>query len=128
MTRHRRLSAFSAGFAALALIVAACGGDDSGSDDNTTETSAASSETTAGGSTETTAGGSTETTAGGTEEVPEGGTLVIGAEQEGDCIDWISSCAGTSWTLLDGRFADDAARVRHREGRRRLGLRRRASC
>ena len=100
LTRNRRLSAFSAGFAALALIVAACGGDDSGSSNDTTATTTAggSTETTAGGSTETTAGGSTETTAGGSEAVPAGGTLVIGMEQEGDCMDWISSCAGTSWT------------------------------
>lgn len=65
MTRHRRLFAFSAGFAALALVVAACGGDDKGSSD--------------------------DTTAGG-------GTLVIGMEQEGDCMDWMGSCGGTSWT------------------------------
>lgn len=26
-----------------------------------------------------------------------GGTLAIGAEQEPDCLDWISSCAGSSW-------------------------------
>jgi peptide/nickel transport system substrate-binding protein len=29
----------------------------------------------------------------------EGGTLVLGAEQEPDCADWISSCAGASWGL-----------------------------
>jgi peptide/nickel transport system substrate-binding protein len=30
--------------------------------------------------------------------IPSGeGTLVIGAEQEPDCADWISSCAGASW-------------------------------
>ncbi len=29
--------------------------------------------------------------------VPQGGTLVVGAEQEPDCLDWISSCAGSSW-------------------------------
>lgn len=27
----------------------------------------------------------------------KGGTLVIGAEQEPDCADWIGSCAGSSW-------------------------------
>jgi len=26
-----------------------------------------------------------------------GGTLIIGAEQEPDCMDWIASCAGSSW-------------------------------
>lgn len=30
-------------------------------------------------------------------DVPAGGDLVIGAEQEPDCVDWISSCAGSSW-------------------------------
>ncbi|MGH9276509.1 MAG: ABC transporter substrate-binding protein [Acidimicrobiales bacterium] len=30
-------------------------------------------------------------------EVPTGGTLVLAAEQEGDCTDWIGSCGGTSW-------------------------------
>lgn len=29
--------------------------------------------------------------------VPNGGTLVIGAEQEPDCADWIDNCAGASW-------------------------------
>jgi peptide/nickel transport system substrate-binding protein len=29
--------------------------------------------------------------------VPAGGTLVIGAEQEPDCVDWIGSCSGSSW-------------------------------
>lgn len=31
------------------------------------------------------------------EEVPTGGTLVIGAEQEPDCTDWIGTCGGSSW-------------------------------
>ena len=39
------------------------------------------------------AGGSSSSSA----EVPKGGTLVIGAEQEPDCLDWISSCAASSW-------------------------------
>ena len=29
--------------------------------------------------------------------VPNGGTLVLGAEQEPDCADWIGSCGGSSW-------------------------------
>jgi peptide/nickel transport system substrate-binding protein len=29
--------------------------------------------------------------------VPKGGTLVIGAEQEPDCMDWIGTCSGSSW-------------------------------
>jgi len=39
----------------------------------------------------------TATTATTQANVPQGGTLVIGAEQEPDCLDWISSCAGSSW-------------------------------
>ncbi|MFZ4812852.1 MAG: hypothetical protein ACOYL9_16045, partial [Ilumatobacteraceae bacterium] len=27
----------------------------------------------------------------------QGGTIVIGAEQEPDCIDWIATCAGSIW-------------------------------
>lgn len=29
--------------------------------------------------------------------VPNGGTLVVGAEQEPDCFDWIGGCSGSSW-------------------------------
>jgi peptide/nickel transport system substrate-binding protein len=29
--------------------------------------------------------------------VPKGGTLVIGAEQEPDCLDFIGSCSGSTW-------------------------------
>ena len=29
--------------------------------------------------------------------VPKGGTLVIGAEQEPDCMDWIATCSGSTW-------------------------------
>jgi peptide/nickel transport system substrate-binding protein len=58
-------------FLGLSLIAAGCGDDDEG--------------------------GSDEETDGTEEEVPEGGDLVIGAEQEPDCIDWMSSCAGSSW-------------------------------
>jgi peptide/nickel transport system substrate-binding protein len=60
----------------VALVAAACGGG--------------------GGKKEEQVGGATtETTA--AAEVPRGGTLVLGAEQEPDCADWISSCAGASW-------------------------------
>jgi peptide/nickel transport system substrate-binding protein len=57
--------------AVLALVAAACGNDDE-----------------KGGTSDT-----TETTA----KAVKGGTLVLGAEQEPDCADWISSCAGASW-------------------------------
>lgn len=73
--RHiRRSSWLIALLLVLALVAAACGDDD---DDEG-------------------AGGQTDTTV-SQEEVPEGGTLVIGAEQEGDCLDWVGSCSGASW-------------------------------
>jgi len=31
------------------------------------------------------------------DDAPTGGELVIAAEQEPDCMDWIASCAGASW-------------------------------
>jgi peptide/nickel transport system substrate-binding protein len=34
---------------------------------------------------------------GGDESASPEKTLVIGAEQEGDCADWMGSCGGTSW-------------------------------
>jgi peptide/nickel transport system substrate-binding protein len=51
------------------LVAAACGGG--GGEKTTTETTAANT--------------------------PKGGTLVISAEQEPDCVDWIGSCSGASW-------------------------------
>ena len=55
----------------MALVAGACGGDDDdeGAQPGTTQA----------------------------QEVPTGGTLVFGAEQEGDCMDWMGSCAGASW-------------------------------
>ncbi len=60
---------------AAALALAACGSSSKGG----------------GGSTAST--GSTVAPA----DVPQGGTLTIGAEQEPDCMDWIGTCAGSSW-------------------------------
>lgn len=57
--------------AALSLVAAACG----------------KSKTT----------GSATTTTSTTTKAVKGGTLVLGAEQEPDCADWIASCAGASW-------------------------------
>ena len=71
-SRSFRLLALLLGL--LFFVAAACGDDDDDDD---------------GG-----AGGSSTTS---DEEVPEGGDLVLGAEQEPDCADWISSCAGASW-------------------------------
>jgi peptide/nickel transport system substrate-binding protein len=66
---------------ALSLVAAACGGDDDDDDPSS-------------------GGDTTETTAGDAVGEPEpGGTLVLGAEQEPDCADWISSCAGASWGI-----------------------------
>ncbi|HVM51695.1 MAG TPA: peptide ABC transporter substrate-binding protein [Acidimicrobiales bacterium] len=64
---------------ALSLVAAACGGDD---DDDTT-----------GGD------DTTDTTEGAAGEPEPGGTLVLGAEQEPECVDWIASCAGASWGI-----------------------------
>jgi len=60
----------------LVIALAACGGDD---DDS-------------GGG-----GGAADTSGGGGGDVPQGGELVIGAEQEPDCVAWIKSCGGSSW-------------------------------
>jgi peptide/nickel transport system substrate-binding protein len=69
----------------LFLIAAACGGDDGGD-----------GEEGQGGTNTTEADGGDE----GEEGEPEpGGTLVLGAEQEPECVDWISSCAGASWGI-----------------------------
>ena len=60
---------------ALALTAAACGSSGN---------SAAKTPTSGG-------------TSGSTAAVPQGGTVVIGAEQEPDCFDWIGQCSGSSW-------------------------------
>ncbi len=71
MVRSRRLLSFLALLLGFALLAASCGGseDDEGGGDEPA----------------------------GDEDVPAGGDLVIGAEQEPDCADWISICAGASW-------------------------------
>ena len=75
MNRSKRSLMVVALITLLALVLAAC-------------SSSSSSKKTSGGS--TSSGGGT---------VPQGGTLVVGAEQEPDCADWIASCAGASWGL-----------------------------
>lgn len=79
MVRSRRLLSLLSLLLGFALLASACGGseDDSGDEGE-------------GGDEET-------TTTVADEDIPEGGDLVIGAEQEPDCVDWISSCAGASW-------------------------------
>jgi len=76
---RRALARLLALIMALSLVAAACGGDD---DDDTT-----------GGD------DTTDTTEGAAGEPEPGGTLVLGAEQEPECVDWIASCAGASWGI-----------------------------
>ncbi len=87
MVRSRRLLSFLALLLGFALLAASCGGseDEEGGD-------TPSGEEGDGGGDE----GETTTTV-DPDSIPEGGDLVLGAEQEPDCADWISSCAGASW-------------------------------
>ena len=68
----RRIKGLAAALLALALVSAACGNDNKKNES------------------------STNTTAAG-EKPTEGGDLVLGAEQEPDCADWIATCAQSSW-------------------------------
>jgi peptide/nickel transport system substrate-binding protein len=70
----RRLFGAFALVTALALVLSACG-----------------SKTTSVGSS------SEPTTTTGSGPVLLGGTVVIGAEQEPDCLDWLGQCAGSLW-------------------------------
>lgn len=84
MIGRKRATGLGALLLSLSLIAAACGSDDSESSEGATTTGAGTEQST--GATEPAA-----TKAGG------GGTITIGAEQEPDCMDWIASCAGSSW-------------------------------
>jgi len=42
-------------------------------------------------------GSSSSSSSSFTGTVPNGGTLIVGAEQEPDCLDWVGSCSGSSW-------------------------------
>ncbi len=75
MTPRRRGTKALALLFCVGLLAAACGSDKK----STTSSSSSASETTT------------------TVAVPTGGTLVIGAEQEPDCADWMGSCGGSSW-------------------------------
>jgi len=68
MRRQRRGLQLLALILGLSLVAAACGGDDDSSSKGAS-----------------------------TPKTKAGGDLVIGAEQEPDCMDWIASCAGSSW-------------------------------
>jgi len=74
---RRSLVAMSA---ILAIVLAACG-------------SSSGSKSGGGGTSSTTKAAATPTSG--------NGTLVIGAEQEMDCADWIASCAGSSWGVWE---------------------------
>jgi peptide/nickel transport system substrate-binding protein len=67
----RRSTVVLALLLSLSLVAAACGDDDGGAGSATTAE----------------------------EEVVKGGTLVIGAEQQGDCADWLGSCSGATWGI-----------------------------
>jgi peptide/nickel transport system substrate-binding protein len=85
MVRSRRLLSFLALLLGFALLAASCGGsdDESGNDPASEEGDSGDGDAT--------------TTTVNPDDIPEGGDLVLGAEQEPDCADWISSCAGASW-------------------------------
>lgn len=68
MTHRRTSTKLLASLFALSLLAAACGDDDDDEGAATTE-----------------------------EDVAEGGDLVLGAEQEPECADWMGSCGGSSW-------------------------------
>ena len=71
-SRGTKLLALLLGFT---LFVAACGSDKKKSSSKTTQNAT--------------------TTA--PKNIPSGGTLIVGAEQEPDCADWMGSCGGSSW-------------------------------
>ncbi len=87
MRNSRKTAAAVAALLSFGLVAAACGSS-SNSSSNTTSGGAS---TTASANAATTAAGPT-TTAGHT-----GGTIVLGNEQEPDCMDWMGSCGGASW-------------------------------
>lgn len=77
--RHERRSRWQlvAVLLSLSLFAAACGGGNDGADEPNDD------------------GGATPTTE--DDEAVKGGTLVLGAEQEPDCLDVINTCGGSSW-------------------------------
>ena len=74
MARMRRSTMLLGLVCCASLLVTACG---SSSNNNAASNSSSASSSSAA--------------------VPKGGTLVIGAEQEPDCMDWIGTCSGSSW-------------------------------
>lgn len=76
MKRRATVARFAAWLIGVGLIAAVCGDDSSKSDSK--------------------AAGAT-VKAVNPADIPKDSSLVIGAEQEPDCADWIASCAGSSW-------------------------------
>jgi peptide/nickel transport system substrate-binding protein len=70
---------------ALALALAACG-------------SSSKNSKAPGGAAEKSSASTTTT------PVQQGGTLTLGAEQDGDCWDWLGSCSGSSWSYWDAEI------------------------
>ena len=73
---HRSVRGAFLGLAALGMVATAC----------------SSSSSKSGSSSGSGASGATTTIA-----AKQGGDLVVSAEQEPDCVDWIGSCAGAAW-------------------------------
>lgn len=80
----------AAALIAASLFAAACGSASDSETDAETETDAA---------TETTTDTADDAAAPSDEaaDSPSGGRIVIGAEQEPDCADWIHTCGGSIW-------------------------------
>lgn len=79
--RSRLAIVLLAGGAAASLALSACSSSSSGG-----SSSSPAAPTSASSASATTA-----------PVLQQGGTIVIGAEQEPDCMDWIASCAGSIW-------------------------------
>jgi len=79
--RSRLAIVLLAGGAAASLALSACSSSSSG---GASSSSAAPTSTSSASATTAPA-------------LQQGGTIVIGAEQEPDCMDWIASCAGSIW-------------------------------
>lgn len=77
MIRTRRSVITVAALLVVAVVLAACGSS--------------------GGSKAKEGGGDTSSTTSEPAPTSGNGTIVVGAEQEMDCADWIASCAGASW-------------------------------
>lgn len=76
MIRTRRSVITVAMLLVVAVVLAACGSS---------------------GGSKSGGGGETSSTTAGKAPTSGNGTVVLGAEQEMDCADWIASCAGSSW-------------------------------